>query len=244
MSKVTVNWSELQGFLPTIVQDIITSEVLAVTRTTQPIFEDLIERWKFRPFEDDPADCPYPIAQELYMDCDVDCLLVKARASLEQREKFCTFFDPLEQEVPPKLFGKNKLILAVAQDAERRDVLMAAFMDKNALRLTLSTRFVHYFSRTRQKLWKKGEKSGMVQHFVAGRYDLKAHAVVLDIRHEGGAACHKGFRSCFFRRVTDSGLEVCEERVFDPSEVYGKRTQSNSEPSDESWKSATHPHRW
>lgn len=225
MSKVAemLRWGELQGYLPTVVQDINTSEVLAVTRTTQPTFEELIDRWKLRPFEEDPENCSHPIAQELYVDCDVDCLLVKARTSAAQQTECRDFFCLLRQEVPSGLFGRSRLVLAVTQDAERHDVLMAAFMDEAALKLTLSTRFVHYFSRKRQKLWKKGEESGNVQHLVAGRYDLKAHAVVLDIRQESGAACHEGYRTCFFRRIeTDGGLMVVGDRIFDPNDVYKK----------------------
>lgn len=225
MSKVTqmVKWGELQGFLPTIVQDNGTSEVLAVTQTTQPTFEELIDRWKFRPFEEDSDNFGYPIAQELYVDCDVDCLLVRARASVAQRTECRGFFSTLEQEVPAGLFGISRLVLAVTQDVEKRDVLMVAVMDEAALKLTLSTNFVHYFSRKRQKLWKKGEESGNVQQFIAGRYDLKAHAVVLDIRQMGGAACHEGYRSCFFRQIeADGSLKVVGARVFDPKQVYKK----------------------
>ena len=220
-----VKWEELKRLLPTVVQDVSTSEVFAVTQTTPLVFRSLVRSLQFGSHgeNEDPDEWGRPIEQELYVDCDVDCLLVKARASDTQRTECRTFFHPLGQEVPPELFGKSKLILAVTQDVQRKDVLMAAFMDEVALKLTLSTGFVHYFSRKRQKLWKKGEESGNVQHFIAGRYDLKAHAVVMDNRQEGGAACHEGYRSCFFRRIEPNGsLKVIGERIFDPKQVYNK----------------------
>lgn len=223
MSKVIdlMRWEELQGFLPTIVQDIDTADVLAVTRTTQPVFEELVVRWQLRPFLEDPACCPHPIAQELLVDCDADCLLVKASVNAAQWAQCRAFFCPLGQEIPSTLLQGTRLVLAVAQDANRRDVLMAAFMDEEALKLTLSTRLVHYYSRQRQRIWKKGEESGCVQHLIEGRFDEKVHAVVLTIRQDGGAACHDGYRSCFYRRIREDGeLEVVEERIFDPDKVY------------------------
>lgn len=225
MSNVTelIRWEELQGHLPTIIQDISTSEVLAVTRTTQETFGDLIQRWRFRPYEVDPEDFPEPILQELYLDCDLDCLLCKAKASLMSQAECRNYFRPLEVGSVPSLFARSRLVLSVAQDIERRDVLMAAFMNKEALERTLATGFVHYFSRKRQKLWKKGEESGHIQRFLGGRYDEKAHAIVLNIRQEGGAACHEGYRTCFFRRIDfDGTLAVIGDRIFDPSQVYRK----------------------
>ena len=197
-----IDWAKLQCFIPTIVQDVDTSVVLAVTQTSQPMMQQLIDG--LNPSLKQPEDSPHPIAQQLFVDCDLDCLLVKAKASDAQRAESRTFFTPLSQQVPQDLFTRSKLVLAVTQCVEQRNVLMAAFMHQEALELTLKTGFVHYFSRKRQKLWKKGEESGHLQHLVAGSYDLKAHALVLDIRQEG-PACHDNYRSCFYRRVNADG---------------------------------------
>ncbi len=119
-------------------------------------------------------------------------------------------------------FDNNGLVPAIAQDAEDGEVLMLAYMNEEALRKTLETGIVHYWSRSRNKLWKKGESSGNVQVVREIRVECDMDAVLVKVEQKGGAACHEGYRSCFFRRVTSGGLEVVEERVFDPEEVYGK----------------------
>ncbi len=213
-----IDWAGLQCFIPTIVQDVDTSEVLAVTQTSLSRLEDLINGLKVSQGNSSPANVAHPVVHELFVDCDLDCLLVKARATDAQRAESRTFFTPLAQEVPQDLFTRSRLVLAVTRCVEKKNVLMAAFMHQEALELTLSTGLVHYFSRKRQKLWKKGEESGHLQHLVAGSYDLKAHALVLDIRQEG-AACHEGYRSCFYRRVNADGT-----LGIDGQYVLGHRT--------------------
>lgn len=121
-------------------------------------------------------------------------------------------------------FSKTELIPAIAQDAESGDVLMMAWMNQEAFEETLKTERVVYFSRSRQKLWRKGEESGNVQELKALYYDCDADTLLVRVNQIGGAACHEGYRSCFFRRIDPSTRNVTIEgdRVFDPADVYGK----------------------
>ena len=121
------------------------------------------------------------------------------------------------------------LVSAVAQDAETREVLMVAWMNAEAFAETVRTRRAVYFSRSRNRLWRKGEESGNVQEVKEIRVDCDADAVLLLVKQVGGAACHEGFSSCFFRALTPKGLQTGMERVFDPAAVYNKvaRTQES-----------------
>ena len=104
-------------------------------------------------------------------------------------------------------FDAAGLIAAIAQHADTGEVLMLAWMNDAALRLTLDTGEAHYFSRSRNGLWKKGETSGQVQTVVEIRLDCDQDAVLLKVRPQGdGGACHVGFRSCFYRQVTNGAL--------------------------------------
>jgi phosphoribosyl-AMP cyclohydrolase len=104
-------------------------------------------------------------------------------------------------------FDASGLIAAIAIDADRGEVLMLAWMNAEALALTIETGQAHYYSRSRQALWKKGETSGQVQTVVEIRVDCDQDAVLLKVRPQGdGGACHVGFRSCFYRVVEDGGL--------------------------------------
>ncbi len=104
-------------------------------------------------------------------------------------------------------FDANGLIAAIATDAHSGEVLMFAWMNAEALRLTLDTGTVHYFSRSRNELWKKGETSGQLQTLVEMRIDCDQDAVLLKVHVQGdGGACHVGFRSCFYRVVEDGKL--------------------------------------
>lgn len=104
-------------------------------------------------------------------------------------------------------FDANGLVAAVATHAETGEVLMLAWMDEQALRLTLDTGEAHYYSRSRQALWKKGETSGQVQKLVELRVDCDQDAVWIKVLPQGdGGACHVGFRSCFFRVAQDGHL--------------------------------------
>jgi phosphoribosyl-AMP cyclohydrolase len=114
------------------------------------------------------------------------------------------------------------LLPAIAQDAQTGQVLMLAWMNREAYEETLRTHRAVYFSRSRNKLWRKGEESGHVQEVRAVYLDCDADTILLRVHQIGGAACHEGYASCFFRQVTDKGLEVVAERVFDPKDVYKK----------------------
>jgi phosphoribosyl-AMP cyclohydrolase len=126
-------------------------------------------------------------------------------------------------------FDAHGLVTAVAQEAGSGRVLMVAHMDAEALERTLATGEVHYFSRSRGRIWKKGETSGEVQRLIEMRVDCDQDAILLTVEQTGrGAACHTGRKSCFYRRVEGSGDNVRlddtgEPRLFDPAEVY--RTQ-------------------
>jgi phosphoribosyl-AMP cyclohydrolase len=112
------------------------------------------------------------------------------------------------------------LIPAVAQDADTGQVLMLAWMNREAFAETLRTGRACYFSRSRNKLWRKGEESGHVQEVRGVFIDCDADTVLLQVKQVGGAACHEGYASCFFREVTADGPRVVAEKVFDPKAVY------------------------
>ncbi len=115
------------------------------------------------------------------------------------------------------------LVCAVVQDAGSGEVLMVGYMDREALRRTLSEGKVCFFSRSRQKYWVKGETSGHFQFVKDVRVDCDQDAILVCVE-QVGAACHEGFRSCFFRRVEPDGrLTVAEERLKTPEDIYGKK---------------------
>jgi phosphoribosyl-AMP cyclohydrolase len=114
------------------------------------------------------------------------------------------------------------LIPAIAQDADSGQVLMLAWMNREAFEETLRTGRACYFSRSRGRLWRKGEESGNAQDVREIYLDCDADTILLKVHQQGGAACHEGYPSCFFRRVSDSGLQIIGERVFDPKQVYKK----------------------
>ena len=116
------------------------------------------------------------------------------------------------------------LVSAIAQDAATGQVLMIAWMNKEAYEETVRTRRAVYFSRSRNRLWRKGEESGNVQQVQSIYIDCDADAVLLKVTQIGGAACHEGYKSCFFRELTaEEELTIVGERVFDPAAVYGKK---------------------
>lgn len=122
-------------------------------------------------------------------------------------------------------FEKAELLPVIAQDDASGDVLMLAYMNREAYEETLRTGRVCYYSRSRQKLWRKGEESGNVQELRSIYYDCDADTLLVKVNQIGGAACHEGYRSCFFRRIDPATgtVETVGERVFDPNEVYGKK---------------------
>src|SRR5262249_54642841 len=111
---------------------------------------------------------------------------------------------------------------AIAQDAATGEVLMMAYMNKEAFEETVRTKRAVYFSRSRNKLWRKGEESGHVQEVKEIFLDCDNDTILLKVYQIGGAACHEGYKSCFFRRIDGEKLTVIGERVFDPKQVYNK----------------------
>lgn len=113
---------------------------------------------------------------------------------------------------------EDGLITAIAQDYKTGEVLMVAFMDKEALEKTIETKKAHYWSRSRRKLWKKGESSGNEQVVREILIDCDGDAVLLRVEQKGGA-CHTGYRSCFYRDIEG---RVIGKKLFDPEKVYRK----------------------
>ncbi len=113
------------------------------------------------------------------------------------------------------------LIPAIAQDYRSGAVLMLAYINEEAWVKTLQTGTAHYWSRSRGKIWLKGESSGNTQEVKEILVDCDADCVVYKVDQAGGAACHQGFPTCFYRKVEGDGLVVTEKQVFDPQEVYG-----------------------
>jgi phosphoribosyl-AMP cyclohydrolase len=120
-------------------------------------------------------------------------------------------------------FSKGEgLLPAIAQDADSGEVLMLAYMNAESYAETLSTGRAVYFSRSRNRLWRKGEESGNVQQVHSIYLDCDADTILLKVHQIGGAACHEGYKSCFFRQVSPGEMQVVGERVFDPAAVYKK----------------------
>src|SRR5262245_54130908 len=122
----------------------------------------------------------------------------------------------------PDFDKASGLVAAIAQDADTGQVLMIAWMNREAFAETLRTGRACYYSRSRNRLWRKGEESGHVQEVRGVFVDCDADAVLLKVKQIGGAACHEGYASCFFREVTPEGVKVVAEKVFDPKAVYKK----------------------
>ena len=137
--------------------------------------------------------------------------------------------DALEEgDVLAPRFDEKGLVTAVTVEASTGVVLMVAHMNEEALALTLETGEVHYFSRSRGKLWKKGETSGEVQRLVEIRVDCDQDALLVSVEQTGrGAACHTGRKTCFYRRVVTANgrahlAQTGEKRLFDPDVVYNR----------------------
>ena len=116
---------------------------------------------------------------------------------------------------------QDGLIPVIAQDYKTNEVLMLAYINRESWELTLSTGVVHYWSRSRNKLWKKGEESGNVQEVKEIRVDCDNDTLVIKVNQIGDAACHEGYRSCFFRVVEGDNVRVDGKKVFNPEDVYG-----------------------
>ncbi len=128
-------------------------------------------------------------------------------------------------------FDRQELIPVVIQDDESNEVLMVAFMNEEAFRRTRETGYTHLYSRSRQTLWRKGEESGNVQEVRALFVNCEENSLLLRVVQHGDAACHEGYKSCYFRRLQpDGSYQTIAERVFDPTLVYAKaKVPSNSQ---------------
>ena len=121
-------------------------------------------------------------------------------------------------------WNEQGLIPAIAQDWHSGEVLMLAWMNRDALSLTISEGRAIYWSRSRQVLWRKGEDSGHVQHLKELRVDCDADTVLMKVEQVGGIACHTGRRSCFYQRLDDGKWQVTDEVVKQPADIYGKKS--------------------
>ncbi len=118
-------------------------------------------------------------------------------------------------------FDANGLIPAIIQDAGNSRVLMMAWMNRASLETTIKTGKTHFWSRSRQKFWMKGETSGHTQQVKDIAFDCDGDCLLIQVE-QVGAACHEGYRSCFFRSVEGAGSKIAEPRLQDPGEIYGK----------------------
>jgi len=117
-------------------------------------------------------------------------------------------------------WAENGLVPVIAQDAASRRVLTLAWMNREALALTVETGEAHYWSRSRAKLWRKGEESGHVQKVKSLRIDCDEDVVLLEVEQQGGIACHTGRESCFYRRLEDGRWVSADPVIKDPREIY------------------------
>jgi phosphoribosyl-AMP cyclohydrolase len=123
-------------------------------------------------------------------------------------------------KIPELKFDKNGLIPAIIQDAETDDVLMMAYMNRDSLVRTIDSGYTHFWSRSRSKMWKKGETSGHVQEVKAVLYDCDRDTLLIKVIQKGLGACHTGHRSCFF---TDIEGRETQEKVFSEEDIYGEK---------------------
>ncbi len=129
---------------------------------------------------------------------------------------------PWEKLRPRTVDGISGLYLAIVQDSDSDELLMAAFTNREAIEKTFESGVMHYYSTSRKKIWRKGESSGNVQELVDVSVDCDGDALLFRVKQTGGA-CHTGFRSCFYRKLAADGkLETSGEKVFDPEKVYPK----------------------
>lgn len=132
--------------------------------------------------------------------------------------------EPQSSAAPGEAFSPDfskGLLPAVAQDHASGEVLMLAYMNEEAWHKTLASGEAHYWSRSREKIWHKGGTSGHIQKVRAVRLDCDSDAILLFVEQVGGAACHTGRRTCFYREWKDGAVNECAPLVFDPQKVYG-----------------------
>lgn len=122
-------------------------------------------------------------------------------------------------DLSDRIKWNNNLIPAITQDSKTKEVLMLAYMNKEALKKTLKTGRMWYYSRSKNKLWMKGEESGNIQKVKDIFIDCDNDTLVFLVDQRNGS-CHKGYKSCFFRKLGNNGIEISQEKMFDPKEVY------------------------
>jgi phosphoribosyl-AMP cyclohydrolase len=118
-----------------------------------------------------------------------------------------------------KLKYVNGLIPVVVQDINSKEILMVAYANEEAVKLTRETGYAHYFSRSRQKIWRKGEESGHIQKVIHILTDCDEDTLIYQVE-QTGAACHTGYWSCFYRTIDG---EIIGKKIFDPDEIYAKK---------------------
>ncbi len=119
-------------------------------------------------------------------------------------------------------FDSNGLVPAIIEDAGTHEVLMVAYMNKEAVEKTLSTKRAHFYSRSRRKMWLKGETSGHIQKVKGLAIDCDGDALLVSVEQVGGA-CHTGFRTCFYRKLSGTTWKETGKKLFDPDKVYAKK---------------------
>jgi phosphoribosyl-AMP cyclohydrolase len=124
------------------------------------------------------------------------------------------------EKIAEELNYENDLVKAIVQDYETKEILMCAFMNREAIVRTLTSGYLWFWSRGKKRLWKKGETSGNIQK-VRGVY-VDCDKDVLLFRVDAKPACHEGYKTCFFRKLKNGKFRVVEEKVFEPSKVYGE----------------------
>jgi phosphoribosyl-AMP cyclohydrolase len=129
---------------------------------------------------------------------------------------------PMNETIQLDFNKTGGLVPAIVQDYETGEILMLAYMNRDAFNATLSTGQATYYSRSRQTLWVKGETSGNLQLVKEVRIDCDDDTVLLKVEQLGGAACHTGHRSCFYKKVENGTIRIVGKPVFDPREVYDK----------------------
>ena len=128
----------------------------------------------------------------------------------------------MADEQQPDFEKCGGMVPVITQDKATGTVLMLAYMNEEAYYETLQTGRAVYYSRSRNKLWRKGEESGNVQNVFEIYLDCDADTILLKVEQIGRAACHTGYQSCFFRQITPAGVKIIGERIFDPKDVYGQ----------------------
>lgn len=126
-------------------------------------------------------------------------------------------------------FDRDGLIPVIVQEHQTHDVLLLAYMNIEALQRTLDTSLAHFWSRSRQQLWQKGETSGHVQEVVSLHINCEGNSLLLQVRQRGEAACHDGYRSCYYRQLNAAGAwEITQPRLFDPAAVYSASSDTSA----------------